>query len=115
MTAASGSADSPRVRLPFISAEAFVSPTDKAALANLQKMPLLPLIVRKFNEFAIDRIFYVQNSAESVRCNEKQFPTVFRLMQEAREILDVPEPELYIHYDYRYNAHTAGVNRTFIT
>lgn len=104
-----------RIKFPFISADAFVSQTDKAALHNLQKMPLLPLVVRKFNEYAVDKIFYVKNSAESVRCGEKQFPTLYRLMQEAAEILHVPEPELYVKYDPTYNAYTAGVNRPFIT
>ena len=104
-----------RTRFPFISADAFVSPRDRAALNALQKTPLLPLLVRKYNEYAVDRIFYVQNSAESVRCGPRQFPTLFAMMQEAASILDVPEPELYVKYDVRYNAYTAGVNRTFIT
>src|SRR4029077_15529614 len=64
--------DKERVRFPYISAEAFVSPTDKAALENLQRMPLLPLLVRKFNEIAADNLFYAQNAAESVRCGPDQ-------------------------------------------
>lgn len=107
--------DSGRTRFPFISSDAFVSPTDRVALTNLQKTPLLPLLVRKFNEYAVDKIFYVKNSAESVRCGPNQFPTLFHMMQEAASILNVPEPELYVKYDYSYNAYTAGVNRTFIT
>ena len=60
-------------------------------------------------------MFYVKNSAESVRCGPNQFPTLFRMMQEAADILDVPEPELYVKYDPSYNAYTAGVSKTFIT
>jgi hypothetical protein len=45
----SAKTESGRTRLPFISAGAFVSPTDRAALSSLQKTPLLPLLVRKFN------------------------------------------------------------------
>jgi Zn-dependent protease with chaperone function len=115
MTASPDDSPAARVRLPSLSAEAFASPTDRAALANLQKMTLMPLLVRKYHESAIDNIFYVQNSSQAIRCSEKQFPTVYRLMQEASEILEVPEPELYIKYDWRYNANTGGVDRTFIT
>lgn len=103
-----------RIRFPYLSSEAFVSPTDKAALQNLQRLPLLPMLVRKFNEFAVDRLFYALNSAESVRCGPAQFGTVYQIMREACDILHVAEPELYIRYDYTYNAYTAGVNRTFI-
>jgi len=106
--------ESGRTRFPFLCADAFVCPTDQAALNNLQKTPLLPMLVRKFNEYAVDRIFYVNNSAESVRCGPRQFPTLYKIMREAASILDVPEPELYVKYHYSYNAYTAGVNRPFI-
>lgn len=104
-----------RERFPFISADAFINPTDRTALASLQKIPAFPFIVRKFNEFAIDNIYYQLNASSSVLCSPKQFPTLYGMMKEATEILHVAEPELYIVYDYSYNAMTAGVNRTFIT
>ncbi|HTE17718.1 MAG TPA: M48 family metallopeptidase [Armatimonadota bacterium] len=103
-----------RVRFPDISAESFVSAMDRTALQNLQRLPLLPVLVRKFNEFAVDRVYYVQNSAESVRCGPRQFSTAHELMREACSILDVAEPELYVRYSSVYNAYTAGVNRTFV-
>src|SRR5262249_41850418 len=98
-----------------ISAAAFVSDRDRAALSALQKTPMLPVLVRKFNEYAVDKIFYVRNSAESIRCGPSQFPTLYAMMREAASILDVPEPELYVKYSFEYNAYTAGVNKTFIT
>lgn len=103
-----------RVRLTDLSQEAFVSPTDRAALHNLERLPMLPSLVRRFNEFALDRVFYALNSAESVRCGPEQFPSLHHVLREACEILDVPEPELYLSYNPRYNAYTAGVKRTFI-
>jgi hypothetical protein len=96
-----------RTRFPFISADAFVSDRDRAALSALQKTPMLPLLVRKFNEYAVDKIFYVRNSAESIRCGPGQFPTLYAMMREAASILDVPEPELYVKYSFEYNAYTA--------
>jgi Zn-dependent protease with chaperone function len=103
-----------RRRFPGITAEAFVSPTDRAALRNLQQMPLLPTLLRKFNEVAVDRIFTVENSAQCVRCGPRQLPTLYRLMQEACAVLDVPEPDLYLQRSSTYNAYTAGVERPFI-
>ena len=56
-----------RRSLPQISPEAFISPRDRAALIRLQQTPLLPQLVRKFNEVAGDRIAYLQHSSASVR------------------------------------------------
>jgi Zn-dependent protease with chaperone function len=114
MSIAGGRGRAVRRRFPGISADAFVSPTDRAALKNLEQMPLLPTLLRKFHEVAVDRIFYVENSAECVRCGPRQLPTLYRLMQEACAVLDVPEPELYLQRHAVYNAYTAGVERPFI-
>jgi Zn-dependent protease with chaperone function len=105
---------STRTRLLQIAPEAFVSETDRLALQNLQKLPLLPLLIRKFNEYAVDNLFYVTNSAESVRCGPNQYRTLHDLLREACAVLDVPEPELYVHYSPYQNAYTAGVQRPFI-
>lgn len=114
MALSSGGGRAQRRSLTGISAEAFVSPRDRAALTSLEQMPLLPQLIRKFNEVAGDRVAYVQNSAASVRCGPRQLPTLYRLMQEGAEILDVPEPEIYLQRDPVENAYTAGVSRTFI-
>ncbi|MCC2672349.1 MAG: peptidase, partial [Armatimonadetes bacterium] len=103
-----------RVRFPQISADAFVSETDQLALLNLQRIPLLPLVLRKFHEHAVDHVLYAYNSSESVRCSPRQYPTLYRLLREGCEIRDLSEPELYVRYSFRYNAYTAGVQRTFI-
>jgi Zn-dependent protease with chaperone function len=103
-----------RVRLTGLHSSAFVSPTDRVARENLEKLPLLPVLIRKFNELALDRLYYVNISATSVRCGPNQFESVYRLLQEACEVLDVPEPELYLAQNPLFNAFTAGVNRPFI-
>src|SRR5947209_1508926 len=87
-----------RIHFPHISKDAFISDTDKVALNNLVKIPLLPLAVRKFNEIAADRIFYAQNSASSVRCGPTQFKTIYNIMREACATLHIPEPEIYMKY-----------------
>lgn len=106
--------DRERVALPNLSAAAFVSDTDRAALENIQKIPLLPTILRKFNEMALDRISYARNSAESVRCGPKQYRTLYRMLQESCRVLEITEPELYIRQSETLNAYTSGTDRTFI-
>lgn len=103
-----------RVKLKGLTPEAFIWPADKAALANLTKLPVLPQLVRKFNELAFDRIYYVHNTASAVRCGPRQMNTLYRLLREACKVLDLAEPELYVRQGFHPNAFTAGVERPFI-
>ncbi len=103
-----------RRRFPQISADAFVSATDKAALSNIQKIPLLPTLVRKFHELAWDKISYARNSAESVRCGPNQYKSLHAMLRESCDILHITEPELYVKQAESFNAYTSGTNRTFI-
>jgi Zn-dependent protease with chaperone function len=103
-----------RIRLRHLSYEAFVSPTDRIALQNLQRLPVLPNLIQKFNEYAWDKMYYALNTADSVRCTYDQFRSVYKMLREACRILDMPEPELYLRYSPAYNAFTAGVQQPFI-
>ncbi len=102
------------VLFPHISSQAFVGETDRMALENLKKVPLLPMVLRKFHELAYDKISYAHNSAESIRCGPKQFHTLHEMLREACSILHVTEPELYVKQSEVMNAYTSGTNKTFI-
>ena len=98
-----------------ITEEAFVSDADKWALDKLSRVPLLPLVMSKFYEYGIDRWLYCMNMSMSVRCGPNQYPTLYRIMRESCEVLDMPEPELYISSNPFPNAWTGGVERPYIT
>jgi Zn-dependent protease with chaperone function len=104
-----------RKRFPGISSAAFVSDTDRIALDALKRVPLLPQVIQKFYEIGIDRWLYCYNMSMSVRCGPKQFPTLYNIMKESCEILDMPEPELYITNNPYPNAFAGGVERPYIT
>lgn len=101
--------------LTGITAEAFVSDADRWALDKLKRVPLLPQLVQKFYEYGFDRWFYCMNMSMSVRCGPNQFPTLYRILQESAQILDMPEPELYVSANPFPNAWTSGVERPYIT
>lgn len=81
----------------------------------LKKIPLLPAIVQKFYEVGLDRWLYALNMGMSVRCGPKQFQTLYRIMRESCEVLDMAEPELYITSNPFPNAFAGGVERPYIT
>lgn len=101
--------------LTGITADAFVSNADRWALDKLKKVPLLPLVMRKFHEMGFDRWFYCLNMSMSVRCGPNQYPTLYRMLQESCKVLDMPEPELYISNHPVPNAFAGGVERPYIT
>jgi Zn-dependent protease with chaperone function len=101
--------------LKGITADAFVSDADRWALDKLKKVPLLPLVIRKFYELGIDRWLYCLNMSMAVRCGPKQYPTLHNILQESCRILDMPEPELYITNNPFPNAFAGGVERPYIT
>lgn len=104
-----------RIKLEGISAEAFVADTDRIALDALKRIPLLPKIIGKFYEVGVDRWLYAYNMAMSVRCGPRQYKTLYEIMRESCDVLDMPEPELYITSNPFPNAYTGGVERPYIT
>lgn len=104
-----------RIRLKGLPVSAFQAEADKIALDALKAVPLLPQVIQKFHEFGLDRWLYCWNMAQSVRCGPNQMPTLYKIMQECCEILDMPEPELYVSNHPFTNAFTGGVERPYIT
>jgi len=103
-----------RRTFPDISANAFVSDADRRALDALKKVPLLNDIVKKFYEMGLDRWMYVYNMGRAVRCGPNQYPTLYNILRESCEILDMPEPELYLSSNPFPNAFAGGVERPYI-
>jgi Zn-dependent protease with chaperone function len=104
-----------RKSLKGITADAFTSDADRWALDKLKRVPLLPLVVQKFYELGLDRWLYCYNMSHSVRCGPKQYPTLYGILRECCNVLDMPEPELYLANHYTVNAMTSGVERPYIT
>jgi Zn-dependent protease with chaperone function len=104
-----------RKHFPGISSEAFVSDADRWALDKLKRVPLLPQVMQKFYEVGIDRWMYCMNMSMSVRCGPNQYKTLYEILRESCEVLDMPEPELYISSNPFPNAFAGGVERPYIT
>lgn len=101
--------------LTGLPADAFIADTDRLALEALKRIPLLPKIVQKFYEIGIDRWLYCYNMSMSVRCGPNQFKTLYNILRESADVLDMPEPELYVSSNPFPNAFTGGVERPYIT
>ncbi|HYK83888.1 MAG TPA: M48 family metallopeptidase [Ktedonobacteraceae bacterium] len=104
-----------RRRFPGLDPAVLQHPYDRAALAALQKIPGLDILVRKFIELFPERVAYIQNVAQTVRVNQAQCPELYAQLQEACAILDMREPEFYVAHNPLPNAWTSGHTRPYIT
>ncbi|MDZ8184618.1 MAG: M48 family metallopeptidase [Nostoc sp. ChiSLP02] len=84
--------------LTGLSSQAYEHPFDRKALASLQKMPGVSLLLKKINEYGIDRLLRLQTVGSDIRITPRNFPQLHQTLVETCEILDVtPLPELYLY------------------
>jgi Zn-dependent protease with chaperone function len=102
-------------RTPFtgLPASAFQHPLDRQATENLKKIKGFDWLVKKYIEYGIERMEYVNNVGGAIRIGPRQMPKLYAMLLECCSILDVPEPELYAMYG-GVNAYTSGHNNPFI-
>ncbi|ARV63328.1 peptidase M48 [Nostocales cyanobacterium HT-58-2] len=98
-----------------LKAESYQHPFDRKALAALEKMPGLPLLLKKINEYGIDRLLRLQTLGSDFRVSPRSFPTLHDALVETCQILDHQIPELYL---YRGTGHIStyaiGVEKPII-
>lgn len=97
-----------------LAANDFQHPDDVGAIEALRALPGLDTVVGKFLEYGLERVYYLENTADNVRVTEKMFPRLYKSLKWACRILDVDEPELYVNVDPQVNAYTFGNTRPFV-
>ena len=101
-------------RLPGLQPADFQHPSDVAATEALRKVPGLDKALAKVMEYGLERLYYLENVASNVRVTERMFPRMHRALQWGCQVLDLPEPELYVTVDPVPNAYTYGHTQPFI-
>ena len=83
--------------LTGLSSAAYEHPFDRKALTSLQNMPGVSLLLKKINEYGIDRLLRLQSLGSEIRISSRNFPQLHEALVETCQILDVtPLPELYL-------------------
>ena len=94
--------------------QAYEHPSDNRTLNALEQTKGLDTLVRKCNEYGLERLLRVQLMGSYLRASEDSFPELFRMVSDACEILDLPKrPALYIQPG-ELNAFTAGVENPIV-
>jgi Zn-dependent protease with chaperone function len=103
-----------RKTFPGLDSSSFQHPLDREATLQLKKLAGFDAVVAKFIELRYERLLYIFNTGRSVRVSENQFPRINAMLRESCQILDVPEPELYVSQNPSVNAFTFGHNNPFM-
>lgn len=102
-----------RVSLKGIHASVFQHPLDRQATENLKKIKGFDWLVGKFIEYGFERVDYITHIGGGIRVGPRQMAKHYAMLRECCDILDVPEPELYVMQG-GVNAYTSGHNHPFI-
>jgi len=100
--------------LPNLTAQDFQHPHDTTATEALKAVPGLDQIIAKIMEYGLERMFYLDNVASSVRVTPRMFGRLSRSLGWGCQILDLEEPELYVTLNPVPNAYTYGHTRPFV-
>ncbi len=104
-----------RVKLTGLDSREYEHPFDRRALEALTGTPGLETLVRKFNEYGLERLFRISFTGSNLKVTPRNFPDLDAMLHELCGILDIARvPDLYIRWDYGVNAFTAGVERPLI-
>jgi Zn-dependent protease with chaperone function len=88
---------------------------DRKALDALEGTPGLEILVRKCNEWGLERILRVRCTGSYLRVTADSFPRLHDLLQTACDTLDVPRlPELYVAPLGELTSLTAGVDHPIV-
>lgn len=99
-----------------ISPREWEHPADRAALGALKRIPGFDDIVRFFVGLTSEKAVRLIFLSSSVRVSERQFPRVYKLLEEACAVLDARDvPEMYITQTPVLNAGAVGVQKPFVT
>lgn len=93
----------------------FIHPEDAAALRQLESIPGLPTLVKKFYALGYEKLFYGTNMASNIRLSETQLPELYRHLPPICRKLGIAEPEFYLEMNPMPNAYTFGDTKIFIT
>lgn len=88
-------------------------PLDRSALEALRKIPLFPKVL-ELCTVPQNSITRMELLGSNLKVTERQMPSIYKIMREACEALDVPEPLFYISSSPQLNAYTACPDKPIV-
>lgn len=104
-----------RIRFPDLSPRAYEHPADRGALVALRAVPGFDQVLRAVSGAVGERSVRLLQLATSVRVSVRQYPELYRMVDECAATLDLhPVPELFVQQDPVPSANTIGLDKPII-
>ncbi len=109
--------ESNRLAFPNINIKHFQHPFDLKASQNIDKIPAIKEIYKAILKFLSDDITELHKLIGSIKVTENQFPKLYSIFKEARNILDMNhlQIDLYLNSEPYINASAMGFKKYFVT
>jgi Zn-dependent protease with chaperone function len=104
-----------RRSFPDIHADAFIHDADRTALEALRGVPGLDTLGRKLASGSVERKFHAIHSRTAVRLGPRQYPSLYKMVEQACEILDLEVPITYVSGHFQVNAYAFGFQEYTLT
>jgi len=102
-----------RVALNGLNTNEYEHSLDKVTLDALRKIPIMPKLIELVQgPTSMARRYAMLGS--DLRITERQFPSLYKIFRKACEVLEVPEPLLYVSTAPELNAYTACADQPII-
>jgi len=85
-------------------------PLDQQYTMALQNLPGIDVIIRSLAGSVAEQLLELDNVGRGVKVGPKQAPRIYKLLEEACEILQMPLPALYIRQNPSPNAYTLAIS-----
>jgi len=102
-----------RIPLHDLNSYEYEHPLDRATLAALKSVPVVPKLIEMVN-IPFNTLVRTDLYGSLLRVGEKQMPSVYRMLREACEVIGVDEPMLYINASPVINAYTSCPDKPII-
>ncbi len=104
-----------REKLRGLTSREYEHELDKAALRTLEGTPGLEPLIRKFNQWGVERYMRIKYTGSNLRITEQSMPALHRMLVEVCETISLGfVPEFYMQQDPTINACAIGVERPMI-
>ncbi len=104
-----------RKKMYLLTAQEYEHDFDKKALKTLNGTIGLETLIKKFNEYGIERILRIQYTGSNLKITKNNYPKIYNILIEACENIGLKDkPDLYVEWGYSINGFTAGVEKPII-
>lgn len=97
------------IRLSQIHPSAFAHPYDKKATASLEKVPLLPSLLKGIAKLRVEEWFRAYYMHNGMLLGPRQLPSVWRMVNQVAERFGMPSPTSYVSREGSPNAFVFGL------